>query len=245
MMKVPPTNTGETLEFKLSYGWFTVGRASMRTLDQYEVIDGTNHIKLEIQGKTAGFLGAFSKVDDRWGATLREDNFLPIYSYRFLREGSYKKDERVYFERDSMMIRVEEYDVKKKHHRAPKYFEFKQDTLLDMLGGLMWARSIDYKKLNKGDTLALDAFFDKEFFDFKVVYDGVENIKTKVGRINCFKLVPVMPDTKLFRGENSVTLWISADANRLPLMAKAAMFFGTGYCELTSYKNVKSGIDFQ
>ncbi len=244
LMEESPANKGEQLEFKLSYGWFTVGRASMQTASYLEKREGNDCFKIDITGKTAGLVGVFSKVNDRWGAVIRKDNFLPYYSYRDLEEGNYRKDEKVYFEYDSMRVRVEDFDVKGNVPRPTQYYDIEKDNVFDMIGGLQYARSIDYRSMSEGDTIKMDAYFDKTFYDFEMVYHGVERVKTKVGRINCFKLVPVMPDNKLFRGENSVTFWISADANRLPLKVKASMFFGTAYVELTSYKNVKSGIDF-
>ena len=239
-----PANRGEALEFKLSYGWFTIGRASMLTAPFFEQRDGNECYKIDITGKTAGLVGAFSKVNDRWGAIIRSDNFLPYYSYRDLEEGNYRKDEKVYFEYDSMRVRVEDFDVKANVPRPTTYYDIEKENVFDMIGGLMYARSLDFKSMNAGDTIKMDAYFDKEFYDFEMVYWGIEQVRTKVGRINCFKLVPVMPDNKIFRGENAVTFWVSADTNRLPLKVEASMFFGTAYCELTSYKNVKSGIDF-
>lgn len=241
----PPANKGEVLEFKLGYGWFTIGRAAMQTAPYYQNIDGNQCFKIDITGKTAGLIGAFSKVNDRWGGVIRKDNFLPYYSYRDLEEGNYRKDEKIYFNYDSMQVRVEDYDVKADKPRPTTYYDIEEDSVFDMIGGLLYARSLDYEKMKSGDTVKIDAYFDKTFYDFDMVYWGKEKVKTRVGKINCYKLVPVMPDNKIFRGENAITFWISADPNRLPLKVEASMFFGTAYCELTSYKNVKSGIDFE
>ncbi|MEM6830116.1 MAG: DUF3108 domain-containing protein [Bacteroidota bacterium] len=244
MVRSRPITKGELLEFKLSYGWFTIGKASMETDRNFSSYEGEECYKVDITGKTAGLVGAFSKVNDKWGAIVRKDDFLPYYSYRDLEEGNYRKDEKAYFEYDSMRIRVEDYDVKADRPRPTEFFEIEKGNTFDMIGGLMYARSLDYRNMKAGDTIRMDAYFDKTFYDFAMVYHGVESVRTKPGRINCIKLVPVMPDNKLFRGDNPVTFWISADANRLPLKVEASMFFGTAYCELTSYKNVKSGIDF-
>lgn len=245
VVDTPPVNKGEQLEFKLGYGWFTIGRAQVKTAPQYQKVDGNDCFKIDITGKTAGLVGAFSKVNDRWGGVVRKEDFRPYYSYRDLEEGNYRKDEKVYFDYDSMKITVEDYDVKADKPRPTTYYDIEEDSVFDLIGGLLYTRSLDYERMKKGDTVTMDAYFDKVFYDFDIVYQGKESVKTKVGKINCYKLVPVMPDNKIFRGENAVTFWVSADPNRLPLKVEAAMFFGTAYCELTSYKNVKSGIDFE
>lgn len=241
----PPVNLGEELEFKLSYGWFTIGKARMVTAREFSEINGNKAYNVDIEGKTAGLIGTFSKVDDHWGGIVDKESFLPYYSYRDLSEGNYRLDERVYFDYQKKQIRADYYDVKNDYERQPsKYFDLKYKRTFDMIGGLLYARSIDYALLNPGDTIRMNAFFDKRFYQFSMVYQGIDNIKTKVGKINCYKIVPVVPDNKIFRGENSVTFWISADTNRLPLKVEADMFFGTAFCELVAYKNVKNGIDF-
>ena len=243
MMKERPVSKGELLEFKLSYGWFTIGRGSFQISDQPVYRDGKECIEINVAGRTAGLAGVFSKVDDRWGAVIDKKTFLPYYSYRDLSEGDYDLDEKVYFDYDSMKVRVES-STKSEGERPAKLFDIEKNNVFDMMGGLMYARSIDYRGLQRGDTVKLDAFFDKKFYDFNMIYHGVEMIKTKVGEIYCHKVVPIMQKNSVFDGENAVTFCVSADANRLPLKVEADMNFGTAYCELTSYKNVKSGIDF-
>lgn len=244
MMRDNPVSLGEELEFKLSYGWFTVGRAKMKTSDYLKNINGKDAYKVDIEGRTAGLVGTFSRVDDKWGAHVDASSFLPYYSYRDISEGNYRLDEKVYYNYEKNEIRADYYDVKKDVPKPSQYFEIGQTPTFDLIGGLLFARSLDYLHMNQGDTITMDAFFEKKFYSFSFVYQGVERVRTKVGKINCFKIVPIVPDNKIFRGENSVTFWVSADANRLPLKVEADMFFGTAYCELTSYKNVKSGIDF-
>ncbi len=245
VVKEKPVSKGEELHFKLSYGWFTIGRGSFKISDEYVIQDGKECIEINVHGRTAGLAGVFSKVDDKWGAVIDKNTFLPYYSYRDLSEGDYDLDEKVYFDYDSMEVRVESSSASEPGPRPTKYFDLEDGNYFDMMGGLMYARSIDYRGLQKGDTVQLEAFFDKKFYDFKMVYHGIEMTKTKVGEIYCHKVVPVMQKNNVFKGENAVKFWISADANRLPLKVAADMNFGTAYCELTAYKNVKSGIDFE
>jgi hypothetical protein len=58
-------------------------------------------------------------------------------------------------------------------------------------------------------------------------------INTRLGNIMTYKLVPVMPDNKIFAGENSVSAWITADDLRIPVKIEARMFIGRVGCELT------------
>jgi hypothetical protein len=49
-----------------------------------------------------------------------------------------------------------------------------------------------------------------------------------------------MPDNQLFRGENSVTAWISADGNQIPVKVDAKMFVGHAGTELVSFRGLKN-----
>ena len=243
IMETPPVSKGEELKFKLTYGWFTIGRGTFLVQDKDVERDGRNCMQIDVTGRAAGLAGLFSKFDDSWGAVIDTETFIPYYSYRDLSEGDSDLKEEVVFDYENDQIVFNQSSETDDKTRPTKYYDLAGEQIFDMMGGLMYARSLDYEKLTKGDTIELSAFFDKKFYDFKMVYHGKERVKTKIGKIRCYKVVPIMEKNKIFLGEDSITFWLSADTNRLPLKVKARVKFGTAYCELTSYKNVKSGID--
>jgi len=234
-----PINDGEVLEFRLSYGWFTVGRAKWTT----NVVDyeGDECYKARVTAKSSGLLGVFAKVDDEWGEYARTDDFMPKMAWRDLEEGKYILDEKTYFDYDNMKIK---YDKTRKGVVKPtKYMDIEQ-ARVGMLGGFMQMRSVDYSQYKVGDVIKVEAFFEGEPYDVEVVLKGKEKFRSKVGRIMAYKIVPRLPENRLFPGKDPITMWVSADKNQLPLRADARMSFGTAYVELTGYKNVKFGPDY-
>lgn len=236
-----PINLGEQLEFKLSYGWFTVGRAIWSTDKNFQTMSGEKCYKFKVTAKSAGFLGSFAQVDDEWGEYMRPD-FMPMMAYRDLEEGKYILDEKSYFDYSSKKIKTEV--IRKGNKKPDAIFDMDKDRLA-MLGGFMRMRCIDYAKYKPGDHIKIEAFFEGEPYELEVIYRGREELKSKVGRIQSYKLTPLLPENRLFPGKEPITVWISADKNRLPLRADAEMYFGTAYVELTGYKNVKFGPDYQ
>jgi hypothetical protein len=109
---------------------------------------------------------------------------------------------------------------------------------------MMYLRTVDFDAMTVGDTLTMSGFFEDEFYDLDIIYKGKGKVKTKAGKFNAIKLVPVVPNNKLFDGENSVTAWISDDKNRLPLKVEADMFIGSAGVEIIKYKGVKNPINF-
>lgn len=236
-----PVNLGEKLEYKVSFGWFTVGRASWVTDSKYHSYGGEECYKVQINGRSSGFLGVFAKVDDEWGEYLRVDDFLPMMTYRDIEEGKYILDEKTFFDYNTKEIRLEK--IRRGERKPTKHFDMDVDRM-GMLGGVLQMRSLDFSKYKPGDEVKIDAIFEEDRYEMVVIYQGIEELKSKVGRLRAYKVIPVMPENKLFPGENPITAWFSADRNRLPLRVDAKMSFGTVYVELINYENVKYGPDY-
>ena len=71
-----------------------------------------------------------------------------------------------------------------------------------------------------GHTVRLNMFFDNEIFGFKLKFLGRETIGTQFGNINCLKFRPYVMAGRVFHEEESVTLWVSADKNKIPIKIK-------------------------
>jgi hypothetical protein len=242
LLGTTPVSKGEELEFKLSYGWFTLGKASLTISDDYHVLRDRECYKVEVQGQTAGLLGAFSKVDDYWKSYVTKEELIPLESHSDLQEGRYMRKEKVIFDQDRGTITVDM--IKRNKKRPIKVYEA-EGVIHDLLSGYVNMRTINYNSLAEGHTVRFKAFYDEVFYDFGFVYDGREMVDTEVGELIAHKIIPLLPENDIFPGENPITTWISADLNQLPLLIRAKMFFGTAYVELTNYKNIKYGPDFQ
>ena len=82
-------------------------------------------------------------------------------------------------------------------------------------------------------------------YTLQIRYKGKEEIKTKFGRINAHRLVPIMPANQMFSGENSVRFWVSDDKNRVPVRVEADMFIGKVVCEMRDYSNLRYKMNFR
>lgn len=234
-------NKGEVLSFDLGYGWFTLGKADLVVSDSLHTYSDRDCYKVDISGKTTGLLGAFSKVNDSWGGYVDASTMLPLNAYADLQEGKYQRKEQIEYDHDKGLITLDM--VKRQRERPTKYYEF-QGEIYDLISGYLKVRNLDFTEVSKGDTIKFRAFYDEIYYDFGVLYDGFETVKTEVGKLKAHRVIPIIPENKIFPGTNPITAWISADANQLPLKVEADMFFGHAYVELTDYKNTKYGPDF-
>ncbi len=232
-------STGEVLHYRVNFGIFTVGQATTKIESKIYQVNERPCYKVDAYGATSGMVAWVTKVQDQWGAYLDTAALVTHVAYRKIREGRYRKDEIVTFDHRKHEAEVKELDDKTGQFSQPKYYKT-PEQVRDMVAGFMYLRVIDFRKYNVGDTLTVSGFFEDTAYSLKIMYKGKEHINTKIGKIPCLKLVPVMPDNKVFDGENSVTCWISDDKNKIPVRIQAKMFIGSTGLELTSFKGLRN-----
>jgi hypothetical protein len=93
--------------------------------------------------------------------------------------------------------------------------------------------------IKPGDELKLNMFFDYENFNFKLKFLGRETIRTRFGKINTLKFRPYVLAGRVFKEQESLTLWVSADENRIPLKIKANLAVGSLRADLEAFKGLK------
>lgn len=234
-----PFELGEKLYYKMNYSIFTVGVAEVIIYPVEYTILRTDCYKIDIYGQTAGAGRLVSRVNDNFGAYITTENLLPLKSWRILEEGKYRLKEYVDFDHDSGVVNVRKLDYETNRLEYNKEYRFEDSDMLDLISGFAFLRTIDFSNQTKGDTLVFNGFLEDTFYKLKVLYMGREEVKTKLGMIKAHKLVPIMPDNKLFAGENSITVWIASDRSRLPLKVEAKMFIGKAGVEITGFEGMK------
>lgn len=236
---------GEQLEFRLSYGWFTVGKAELNIDSRIHEYEREDCYKIDISGSTAGLVGVFTNVNDTWGAYVTRNELKPLHAYRDIQEGRYERVERTYFDHETGKVEVLRYDPRKEDHTKPRKVYDTPKGVKDLMSAYLYLRNVDFSKYQIGDTITIDTFYGGELYHFKLLLDKQEMFASKVGEIRAYKLYLLMPTNDLFPEEKGIVAWVSADANHLPLRIEAEMFFGRAYCDLISYRNLKYGPDYQ
>ena len=69
---------------------------------------------------------------------------------------------------------------------------------------------------------------------------GDEIIHTRLGKFNCYKLVPVVQTGRLFKNEEDVNFWVTKDANKIPILVKAKIPVGYIKMHLVEWSGLKS-----
>jgi hypothetical protein len=83
-------------------------------------------------------------------------------------------------------------------------------------------------------------FFDQESTKFKLKYVGKEDLDTKFGVVPCMIFRPLVQSGRVFKEQESVTVWISDDDNKLPVRIKASLAIGSLKADLEYIKGLSN-----
>lgn len=237
-----PVNAGETFEYKVTFGFFTVGKAQIQTSQKLYRVNSRPCYKIDVRGKTSGAVSWVASVDDTWGAYIDTLAFLPYLSYRHIKENSYRKNELTKFDQQNRMVELKVMNNKTGGFNEPNIFQA-MEPVRDLVAGFSYLRTLNYESKVVGDTITLYGVFEDSFYHMDILFAGREVVATKLGKINTFKLIPVLPTNQLFAGENAITLWLSDDGNKIPVKVEANMVIGKAGCEVISVKQLKSPLN--
>ncbi|HUH46398.1 MAG TPA: DUF3108 domain-containing protein, partial [Arenibacter sp.] len=70
-------------------------------------------------------------------------------------------------------------------------------------------------------------------------YLGTEVLKTKYGRVECLKFRPYVQSGRVFKEQESLSLWVSNDDNRIPIRIQADLRVGSIKADLDGYNGLK------
>jgi len=229
---------GEVLEYRVHFGMFTVGKAMTVVDKSYHQYNDRTCYKVDAYGETSDWISWVAKVDDNWGAYVDTATLVSHMAYRKLREGKYRRDEEAYFDHTKSKVEVKVKNqntgaIESKNYNVPA-------NAKDLVAGFLFLRIIDFSKVAKGDTLVISGFLEDSSYDLKIIYQGKEVIETKLGKVPCLRLRPIVPKNSLFDGENSVLCWISDDLNKVPVKLQAKMFIGNTGLELIRFRGLRN-----
>jgi len=81
-------------------------------------------------------------------------------------------------------------------------------------------------------------FMDSQVYPFKLRFLGKEVLNTKFGKVNCLVFRPLVQSGRIFKAQESVTIWITDDVNKIPIKMKADLAVGSLRAELEAYKGL-------
>jgi hypothetical protein len=230
---------GEKIDYVIHYGLITGGLATLElTRDSSS---GTELWHSVITGRTTGLADALFRVLDIYESYMNPETELPVRSIRNISEGNYKRYNVVEFDhmtrRDSAVLTSNLTGV----HITPQ-------GIHDILSCFYWFRNRimpNIDTIKEGEMITIMTWFTDELYPIQMRYMGPDEARTRAGRIKCYKFNPVTEKGRLFKSEEDVSFWFSADKNFLPVKIRFDIFVGAFICDLVNYEGLNYPLDIK
>jgi hypothetical protein len=220
---------GEEIHYSIQYGVINSG---IGTLDiNTDTLNGKEVWHAKFAAWTTGLADVIFKVLDIYEVYIDPETELPVKSIRNVHEGRYRRYNVVTFDHktraDSAILTSDltgQHIAPKGIHDIISCFYFFRNHILP-----------DCDKMKKGDIVQLTTWFTDQLYPIRLKYVGIEEVKAAGGKIKCYKFNPVTEVGRLFKTEEDVSFWFSADKNLLPVKIRFDIFVGAFMVDLDRY----------
>lgn len=229
---------GEKLTYKIYYNWNFIWLAAGEVT--FQVFDEEKQYHYRAHGETYDSYEWFFKAKDTYDSWVDKSTLLPTYSERSIHEGSYKIFEKISFNQAGQKTTV--WRSTTRGETETKSEHTVQDKVHDILSSLYFLRTLDFATKNKGAEEPFRIFMDKEEFPLRMRYLGKDKgkkIRGLGGHYNTLKFEPQVIVGNVFKDDTKMTVWVSDDQNRIPIIVESPVSVGSVKMILKEYQGLK------
>lgn len=216
---------GERLTFDVKYGFVTAGVAEM-AIPRIKKMSGRKTYNITFKVNSVPAFDMFYKVRDRYETYLDVEGIFPWRFEQHIREGGFSRDFSAFFDQRRGKAKTSEGSYK-----IPEYVN-------DIVSAFYYFRTIDFSKMNEGDSVLLDNFYKDKVYPLKIVFKGKETITVDAGTFDCFIVEPLVVEGGLFKSEGSIVVWLTDDELKIPVKVKTKVIIGSIDAVLTGYEGL-------
>ena len=167
-------------------------------------------------GTSTGAFDFFFKIRDRYRSYIdAEVQLYPGSHIRSVKEGGFKFHETDNFNHFTHTV-VNDFGT----YTFP-------DQVQDLLTSFYYTRCVYTGNMKEGEIIPVKAFFDNEITSFNVKFLGRETLKTDMGMVKCLKFRPQIQKGRVFKDQESMTIYVSDDKNYIPIRLEAKLLVGS------------------
>lgn len=228
---------GERLTYKVYYNWNFVWLAAGEVT--FEVNEDDRQYHFRAVGNTYESYEWFYQVHDVYNSWTDKNTLLPRYSERSIHEGNYRIFERIQFDQSNRKATV--WRATRRGDPETRTEHGVQERVFDVLSSLYYLRTLDFSDKAAGAEHPFRIFMDQEEYPLRMRYLGKEkNTKIRgLGRFNTMKFQPQVVVGNIFSDDSKMTVWVSDDENRIPLLLETPIAVGSVKMVLKEHKNLK------
>jgi len=218
---------GESLEYVVKYQVISAGHASL-SIEKSAPIHGRTAWRIISRARTNKFFDALFKVRDTNESWMDAEGF---FSHRFeqnLNEGHYN------------VRRWTDYDYAARKFSWTKIEKGSEQSgegellalVQDALSCLYYARTL---ALKEKETYAYEANSSGKNFTLRLVVGNREKVRVPAGTFECLKVQPILAAEGIFKHKGALTVWLTDDDKKIPVLLRSKVTFGAFDAELTKF----------
>ena len=221
--------SGETLRYKVYYnmGYLWAGAGEVVFTVKDEKMNGRTVHHISSQGSTYKSYDWFYKVRDLYETYIDAETMLPRKFHRKVQEGNTRFENTLLFDHARGRVVSD-----KGTHKIPACVQ-------DVLSAIYYARNIDFSAYKAGDKIPFSMFLDEQVHRLYIRCLGRERVKTKWGTFNAIKFAPLLLEGTLFKGGEGMVVWVSDDANHIPVRIDSPISVGSVKVDLIGYAGLR------
>ena len=206
-----PFRAGEKLRFDVRYEFVKAGEATLEIPEITECGDCACY-RVVSEAKSTMPFSLFFEVLDRVESLVDVDSLYTRRYTKSLKEGTYEAFEQVDFDQAA---HTATYPGGKVVAVPPR--------VQDVLSSLYYARTLN---LEVGKSVFIENHADEKNYPLEVKVLRREKVKVPAGTYECFVLEPILLASGVFQHKGKLTVWISTDPTRIPVMMKSKIVIG-------------------
>ena len=114
----------------------------------------------------------------------------------------------------------------------------------DILTAIYFSRNYDFGKCKVNQKIPIMVLMDAEFYPMYIRYLGTERISDREDvEYDCLKFSVMLAEGSMFNSGENMTVWVTNDGNRIPILIEANIIVGSIKAYLSSYKNIRHPFD--
>lgn len=214
-----PFGEGEYLLFAIQYGLIYAGDATLEVRNIAE-INGRRTYHIVSEARTNKTFDMVFKVRDRHESFIDWERLYTLRFEKHLREGRFRRDHEVDFDQN--------------RHLAI----YGGDTIgippntQDFLSAMYFFRSVD---IEPGQAMAMANHTNKKNYPIFIKVLRRERVAVPAGEFDCIVIEPVLETTTIFENTGKLTIWLTDDTVRMPVLMRSKVIVGSFEAVLKEY----------
>lgn len=218
---------GEKLKFRVHYGLINAATISM-AVDQSTTINNRSAYAVRVEGETLKSFDWAYKVRDKFQSWVDAEALAPLRYAKTVRENKYFDEDIAIYMHDKKKMRNSDGEL-----TMPAYTQ-------DIASALFYARNLNFSNAYVNQVFPIDIYLDNKIYNLNFTYLGKETLSTDIGKVKCIKLRPKLVVDRVFKSSNDMTVWVSDDANHIPIRVQSAIKVGSLKVDITGYEGLKN-----